>query len=54
MHIKTLLNYVTKFKCFIFQTSQLDRKKNNLLISVAKTAGLYVQAVDNPGLIMII
>ena len=30
----TLLNYVTKFKFFIFQTSQLDRKKNKLLIAV--------------------
>ena len=34
MYIKTLLNYATKFKCFIFQTSHLDRKKNKLFILV--------------------
>lgn len=34
MHIKTLLNYVTNFKGFVFQDTQLDRERNRLLIQV--------------------
>lgn len=34
MHIKTLLNYVTNYKGFVFQTVQLDRKTDSMLISV--------------------
>ncbi len=34
MHIKTLLNHVTKFKGFVFQNPQLCRRSNKLLIPV--------------------
>ncbi len=34
MHIKTLLNYTTKFKCFVFQNPRLCRDTNRLLIPV--------------------
>ncbi len=32
MHIKTLLNYVTNFKGFVFQDARLDRERNRLLL----------------------
>jgi transposase len=35
MHINTLLNYVTKFKGFVFQEPKLDREGNRLLIPVS-------------------
>jgi transposase len=38
MHIKTLLNYVTNYKGFVFQTAQLDRESNSILISVVPHA----------------
>jgi len=34
MHIKTLLNYVTKFKGFVFQDPKLCRDTNRLIIPV--------------------
>lgn len=34
MHIKTLLNHVTKFKGFVFQSPYLNRERNALLIPV--------------------
>ena len=34
MHIKTLLNYVTNFKGFVFQDTRLDREGNRLLVQV--------------------
>ena len=34
MHIKTLLNFVTNFKGFIFQNTHLDRKKDKLFVTV--------------------
>jgi transposase len=38
MHIKTLLNYVTNYKGFVFQAAQLDRESNSILISVVPRA----------------
>jgi transposase len=38
MHIKTLLNYVTNYKGFVFQAAQLDRKTDSILISVVPRA----------------
>lgn len=35
MHIKTLLNYTTKFKSFVFQNPRLCRDSNRILIPVA-------------------
>jgi len=32
MHIKTLLNYTTKYKRFVFQDSQLCRDTNRILV----------------------
>ena len=34
MYVKTLLNYVTKFKGFVFQTPRLCRKNNKLIVPV--------------------
>lgn len=34
MHIKTLLNYTTKFKSFVFQESRLCRDTNKIFIQV--------------------
>ena len=47
MQIKTLLNYTTKFKSFVFQDPRLCRDLNRLLIPVVpgKTAVQYVQDV---------
>ncbi len=33
MHIKTLLNYTTKYKSFVFQNSQLYHDTNRILVS---------------------
>ncbi len=38
MHIKTLLNYATNYKGFVFQTTRLDRETDSVLITVVPRA----------------